>query len=754
MARREKDLTGWSFKLHEAPANSPRKRASRRVNSTPTPSGDRITMTRDSDDMTIGVGDVVQLVSGDHCLIIDIALGINNFLELTVARLTSGEDGELVLTPTIEVLNDVQHVHSKKSVGTSGKSNDFRVTHAIDPEVNNRHKFTWTERIERLLSAGKQDFIEWIRSVTAAKPTKRKESVTSTPTKKPTYVFSSASEDDDSGDEFKSAEEDNHDTEDEDVKLSEDEEEAKPSAPATPRKRGRPASASPRKNARKEKPAAEDDAFHFMEAVLSPSKSKKKSFKTMRTPQKANKGKLDLSMLSPSKKQQKSEVPASNMELDKDSEAFKQLKAKLEAGAVFDMVVGREDEFMTIMMNIQDGVSSGEGCCIYISGTPGTGKTATIRHVISALQQEAAEGLLPEFDFYEACGLRMISATYVYEMLWEQLTGYKVSPTNASTLLDEYFRRGKAPRPLVVFLDELDSMVSSKQEVLYNLLNWPTYPGSKLIVVAAANTMDLPERMLANKVSSRLGLRRMQFPGYTFSQLEDIFNHRLQSLATEASSEGAAQVVIQPQALEFAARKVASVAGDARKALGIARRAVELCLADLRASNNSIENHPLTMNHIMRAISQFNQASSPQPFLKSLPFASKLLLAAMVSCTKRSSLAELLLRDVIVEMYNMVQLMTSKHATAPFRAIESSSNYLELLYGNLKFYYDGEGAPKEVENIRVSQFAYIVKELCECGIVAASDHGAELYKKIRFNLHRDEVEKALASDDEVSALIK
>ena len=46
--------------------------------------------------------------------------------------------------------------------------------------------------------------------------------------------------------------------------------------------------------------------------------------------------------------------------------------------------------------------------------------------------------------------------------------------------------------------------MTRKQDVLYNLFDWPTKPNSKLVVLAIANTMDLPERVMMNRVSSRL----------------------------------------------------------------------------------------------------------------------------------------------------------------------------------------------------------------------------------------------------------
>ena len=40
--------------------------------------------------------------------------------------------------------------------------------------------------------------------------------------------------------------------------------------------------------------------------------------------------------------------------------------------------------------------------------------------------------------------------------------------------------------------------------MMYNLFEWPTRRHAKLIVVAVANTMDLPERVMMNRISSRL----------------------------------------------------------------------------------------------------------------------------------------------------------------------------------------------------------------------------------------------------------
>lgn len=68
----------------------------------------------------------------------------------------------------------------------------------------------------------------------------------------------------------------------------------------------------------------------------------------------------------------------------------------------------------------------------------------------------------------------------------------------------------------VVLMDELDQLMTTKQDVVYNFFNWPTLVGSKLVVLAVANTMDLPERVMTGRVRSRLGKSLLSLPSFHF----------------------------------------------------------------------------------------------------------------------------------------------------------------------------------------------------------------------------------------------
>jgi origin recognition complex subunit 1 len=71
--------------------------------------------------------------------------------------------------------------------------------------------------------------------------------------------------------------------------------------------------------------------------------------------------------------------------------------------------------------------------------------------------------------------------------------------------------------------------------------------------------MNLPEQMMA-RVTSRLGLRRIVFHPYKKEQLETIIKSRLAGLDA-----------FDNNAITLVAMKIASVSGDARRALELCR---------------------------------------------------------------------------------------------------------------------------------------------------------------------------------------
>lgn len=188
------------------------------------------------------------------------------------------------------------------------------------------------------------------------------------------------------------------------------------------------------------------------------------------------------------------------------SSPFQIARNQLHVSSVPASLPCREEEFSTVYSHLEAAITEGSGSCIYISGTPGTGKTATVREVVAQLSASVMADELDDFIFVEINGMKVTDPHQSYALLWEALKGDRVSPAHALELLEREFSSPSPRRvPCVVLMDELDQLVTKNQSVMYNFFNWPGLRHSRLIVLAVANTMDLPERTLSNKISSRLG---------------------------------------------------------------------------------------------------------------------------------------------------------------------------------------------------------------------------------------------------------
>lgn len=249
---------------------------------------------------------------------------------------------------------------------------------------------------------------------------------------------------------------------------------------------------------------------------------------------------------------------------------YQQAKRVLHA-ALPERLHGREREAAAVRQFLREHLAARRPGSLYIAGAPGTGKTACVSCVLRDCKDELAGSRSAVLN----C-MALSSAHAVFPAVAEQL-GLPTAGAGGRELTRRLERALTAEGPmLLLVLDEMDQLGSRAQDVLYTIFEWPRLPGSRLVLIGLANALDLTERLLARLHTPPLPAPHLlRFAPYGREQLTAILHGRLEQL------QGGP--VLEPSALQFCARKVSAVSGDARKALDVCRRAVELVELEVRS---------------------------------------------------------------------------------------------------------------------------------------------------------------------------
>ena len=153
-------------------------------------------------------------------------------------------------------------------------------------------------------------------------------------------------------------------------------------------------------------------------------------------------------------------------------------------------VVGREKE-LAVMRDFLEGAWKKSGKrrrALYVSGAPGTGKTASLKHLLREMRMEKQCAVV----FVNCMGLTSSKEIYA-RVAGELAPGYD-GKTPKKYVEAKICARGG--RNILLVLDEVDQLDSRDQEILYSVFEWPQLKGSRLSLVGIANALDLTDRIL------------------------------------------------------------------------------------------------------------------------------------------------------------------------------------------------------------------------------------------------------------------
>ncbi|KAL9944815.1 AAA ATPase [Verticillium nonalfalfae] len=276
-------------------------------------------------------------------------------------------------------------------------------------------------------------------------------------------------------------------------------------------------------------------------------------------------------------------------------------------GADPGQLVGREEEKARLSKFVDQCSSSAASGCLYISGPPGTGKSAMVKEVTSKLTET-----LGVRQAYINC-MSIKSSKDLYNTLLD-LLGHSedLNEVQAMAALQTIFVTSEEDAPVhLVVLDEIDHILTMGLESLYRLFEWSLQKPSRLVMVGIANALDLTDRFLPRLKSKNLKPDLLPFHPYSAAQIKSIITTRLKSLLPEGSQQTSAPF-IHPAAIELCSRKVASQTGDLRKAFEICRRALDLIETETKEKHeNEAREKMLQMTPSRKPLGETTNCASP-----------------------------------------------------------------------------------------------------------------------------------------------
>lgn len=228
--------------------------------------------------------------------------------------------------------------------------------------------------------------------------------------------------------------------------------------------------------------------------------------------------------------------------------------------------MGRDEEREQLSGFVERCVGSESAGCLYVSGPPGTGKSALLDEVCQQ-HREAKNVAMSVVNCMSVRNAKDLSGKLSEDLGFRENAGFAYLRTCFTQM------KVNDTKKYLVILDEVDCLVDLDLSLLYSLFEWSMQPCSRLILIGIANALDLTDRFLPRLKSRNLKPELLPFMPYSAAQIAQVLTSKLKTLAP---AESTTVPFLQPAAIQFCAKKVASQTGDLRKAFDICRRAIDL----------------------------------------------------------------------------------------------------------------------------------------------------------------------------------
>jgi len=424
--------------------------------------------------------------------------------------------------------------------------------------------------------------------------------------------------------------------------------------------------------------------------------------------------------------------------------------------------IGREKEREFIINFWKKYICGDQTSSLYISGCPGTGKSALISEIAKTMIEEEHQKKSYKIHVTNINCMALKNPKMIYKKLLDDFSPKNQSSDESEVLnaLDDLFipkKIRKDTSKYVCILDEIDYLITRDQEVLYKLFEWPVKSNSRLSIIGIANALNMTDRFLPRLKAKNCEPLYINFNPYEMNQMIDIIKDRLDILNKKVLNEennennisninsvndnnkgngktkSQQNYLIQESAIELCARKIAGT-GDLRKALDVCKQAIEFAEADLRnktilmkrnnvqpVKENSIfvkkaatydtpissinEVPQVTIMHILKATNNAFGSASVQK-LKNLNVQQKVIVCSMMNILNKKE-------------ENVVGKLNAEY-------INSCRKY------------------RMISPVSKSEFNDLVSMLESCGIITLGKAKDERNKKFTLHVQENEIRKAVS----------
>jgi len=343
-------------------------------------------------------------------------------------------------------------------------------------------------------------------------------------------------------------------------------------------------------------------------------------------------------------------------ELTRQKSIYARAKAIFQRGfnlSISQSLPEREQESTALQSFIQKNLSSEQSSSLYISGPPGTGKTAQVNLTLSqfintskkGVQTTTIDGKTMKIGYTFINCMIISQVKTIFNEILKNITGSSTSLNSSKSELLKIFTSDDTIMDMnIVVLDELDKLVTSDQQILFELFSWTAFPNSNLLLIGISNSLDMIDRLLPRLKINGLNPNTLSFLPYSAEQIKTIIITKLKLLNKDPNSENIP--IMHPAAIQLCAKKSSNNTGDLRKAFDICRNSIEMVEKEIRGLNSNgvinLENRgnyneetapKVKINHIAKICAGvFDNNQSTR--LKNLNLQQKFIICMLISFEK------------------------------------------------------------------------------------------------------------------------